>query len=57
MLIKAAPLRSVKHVQFGIISPEETKAMSVAKIEFHETMENDKPKAGGLLDPRMGNSV
>ncbi|KAI8912631.1 DNA-directed RNA polymerase II largest subunit [Gorgonomyces haynaldii] len=50
----AAPLRSVKYVQFGIFSPQETKAMSVAKIEFHETMENDRPKTGGLLDPRMG---
>jgi DNA-directed RNA polymerase II subunit RPB1 len=28
--------------------------MSVAKIEHYETMENDKPKIGGLLDPRMG---
>ena len=28
--------------------------MSVAKIEHHETMENDRPKLGGLLDPRMG---
>ncbi|KAJ3088162.1 DNA-directed RNA polymerase II subunit rpb1 [Quaeritorhiza haematococci] len=28
--------------------------MSVAKIEHPETMENDRPKIGGLLDPRMG---
>jgi len=28
--------------------------MSVAKIEFPETMENEKPKVGGLLDPRLG---
>jgi DNA-directed RNA polymerase II subunit RPB1 len=28
--------------------------MSVAKIEHYETMENDRPKQGGLLDPRMG---
>lgn len=28
--------------------------MSVAKIEHPETMENDRPKAGGLLDPRLG---
>jgi DNA-directed RNA polymerase II subunit RPB1 len=36
------------------LSPEETKAMSVAKIEYPETMENDKPKIGGLNDPRLG---
>jgi DNA-directed RNA polymerase II subunit RPB1 len=28
--------------------------MSVAKIEHYETMDNDRPKHGGLLDPRMG---
>jgi len=28
--------------------------MSVAKIEYPETMENDKPKIGGLNDPRLG---
>ncbi|KAJ3271822.1 DNA-directed RNA polymerase II subunit rpb1 [Terramyces sp. JEL0728] len=50
----SAPLKVVNHVQFGILAPEETKAMSVALIEFPETMENDKPKHGGLLDPRMG---
>ncbi|KAI8810541.1 DNA-directed RNA polymerase II largest subunit [Cladochytrium replicatum] len=49
-----APLRTVKNVQFGILSPEETKAMSVAKIEHPETMDGDQPKKGGLLDPRLG---
>ncbi|KAJ3031117.1 DNA-directed RNA polymerase II subunit rpb1 [Rhizophlyctis rosea] len=49
-----APLRKVKYVQFGILSPEETKAMSVVKIEYPETYENDKPKAGGLNDTRLG---
>ncbi|KAJ3289632.1 DNA-directed RNA polymerase II subunit rpb1 [Borealophlyctis nickersoniae] len=28
--------------------------MSVVKVEHHETMENERPKIGGLLDPRMG---
>jgi len=28
--------------------------MSVAQIEYAETMEKGKPKAGGLSDPRMG---
>ncbi|KAF7974929.1 hypothetical protein HWV62_10969 [Athelia sp. TMB] len=52
----AAPIRKVKEVQFGILSPEEIKAYSVAKIEHPEVMDEGthKPKMGGLMDPRMG---
>ncbi|KAG5643823.1 DNA-directed RNA polymerase II subunit rpb1 [Asterophora parasitica] len=52
----AAPIRKVKEVQFGILSPEEIKAYSVAKIEHPEVMDEatHKPKSGGLMDPRMG---
>ncbi|KAJ7151696.1 DNA-directed RNA polymerase II, subunit 1 [Mycena filopes] len=52
----AAPIRKVKEVQFGILSPEEIKAYSVAKIEHPEVMDEAtrKPKVGGLMDPRMG---
>ncbi|KAJ6577080.1 DNA-directed RNA polymerase II, subunit 1 [Mycena sp. CBHHK59/15] len=52
----AAPIRKVKEVQFGILSPEEIKAYSVAKIEHPEVMDETthKPKIGGLMDPRMG---
>ncbi|EJD55108.1 beta and beta-prime subunits of DNA dependent RNA-polymerase [Auricularia subglabra TFB-10046 SS5] len=52
----AAPVRQVKEVQFGILSPEEIKAYSVAKIEFPEVMDEtgQRPKQGGLMDPRMG---
>ncbi|CAG8604253.1 17477_t:CDS:2, partial [Acaulospora morrowiae] len=53
----SAPLRRVKYVQFGILSPEEIKQMSVAQIEHPETMDESsphRPKQGGLLDPRMG---
>ncbi|KAF9007912.1 beta and beta-prime subunits of DNA dependent RNA-polymerase [Cyathus striatus] len=52
----AAPIRKVKEVQFGILSPEEIKAISVAKIEHPEVMDESthKPKNGGLMDPRMG---
>ncbi|KAF8907622.1 hypothetical protein CPB84DRAFT_1813483 [Gymnopilus junonius] len=51
-----APIRKVKEVQFGILSPEEIKASSVAKIEHPEVMDEatHKPKMGGLMDPRMG---
>ncbi|KAJ1679762.1 DNA-directed RNA polymerase II core subunit rpo21, partial [Spiromyces aspiralis] len=51
----SAPVRRVDHVQFGILSPEELKSMSVAKIEHPELRDEDgRPKLGGLLDPRLG---
>ncbi|KAH3902686.1 DNA-directed RNA polymerase II subunit RPB1 SCDLUD_000270 [Saccharomycodes ludwigii] len=52
----SAPLRTVKEIQFGIFSPEEVRAISVAKIEFPETMDETglRPKIGGLNDPRLG---
>ncbi|VDD92561.1 unnamed protein product [Enterobius vermicularis] len=49
-----APLRTVKRVQFGILSPDEIKRMSVGEIEFSEIYENGQPKVGGLMDPRQG---
>ncbi|CAI4228736.1 unnamed protein product [Auanema sp. JU1783] len=49
-----APLREVKRVQFGILSPDEIKRMSVGEVEFPEIYENGKPKVGGLMDPRQG---
>eukprot|EP00053_Salpingoeca_punica_P019143 m.191874 g.191874 ORF g.191874 m.191874 type:complete len:1734 (-) comp17576_c0_seq3:442-5643(-) len=49
-----APLRRVKRVQFGILSPEEIKDMAVVEIKFAETYENNIPKDFGLCDPRMG---
>jgi len=55
----SAELRKIVRVQFGILSPEEIKQMSVCEVEFPETYEIGsgtaaKPKIGGLLDPRMG---
>ncbi|KAG8714811.1 DNA-directed RNA polymerase II subunit rpb1 [Ceratobasidium sp. 423] len=52
----SVPLRKVKEVQFGILSPEEIKAYSVCKIEFPEVLEEGtgKVKIGGLMDPRLG---
>ncbi|SGZ57442.1 CIC11C00000004322 [Sungouiella intermedia] len=52
----SAPLRSVKEVQFGLLSPEEVRAISVAKIEYPETMDQTtkRPRDGGLNDPRLG---
>ncbi|KAK3943726.1 hypothetical protein QBC46DRAFT_253490 [Diplogelasinospora grovesii] len=52
----SAPLRTVKEIQFGLLSPEETKAMSVAHIVYPETMDETrtKPRDGGLNDPLLG---
>jgi DNA-directed RNA polymerase II subunit RPB1 len=33
-----AQLRTIKEIQFGLLSPEEIKRMSVAHIEYPETM-------------------
>eukprot|EP00743_Colponemidia_sp_Colp-15_P005255 GILK01005654.1.p1 GENE.GILK01005654.1~~GILK01005654.1.p1 ORF type:complete len:1742 (+),score=310.58 GILK01005654.1:266-5491(+) len=50
----SAELRKIKRVDFGILSPTEMVAMSVAKIETAETYIKGKPKIGGLNDPRLG---
>ncbi|TID28039.1 hypothetical protein CANINC_002720 [Pichia inconspicua] len=52
----SAPLRTVQEVQFGLFSPEEARAISVAKIEYPEIMDpvTMKPREGGLNDPRLG---
>ncbi|TNM93829.1 hypothetical protein fugu_002005 [Takifugu bimaculatus] len=52
----ACPLRTIKRVQFGIISPDELKRMSVTEggIRYPETTEGGRPKLGGLMDPRQG---
>ena len=41
-------------VQFSLLSPEEIRRMSVAEITSRDTYDNNKPKIGGLFDPRMG---
>ena len=52
----SAPLRTIQEVQFGLLSPEEIKNMSVALIEYPETMDeqNSRPRHMGLADPRLG---
>lgn len=52
----SAPLRRAKTIQFGILSPDEIKGLSVAKIEYPETFEENsqRPKVGGLSDTRLG---
>ncbi|KAK7914284.1 dna-directed rna polymerase ii largest subunit protein [Apiospora marii] len=51
-----APLKTVEEIQFGLLSPEEIKNMSVAHILYPETMDETRtrPRTGGLNDPRLG---
>lgn len=51
-----APIRPVKRVQFGILSPDEIRRMSVTVggIRYSEVYEGGVPKAGGLMDPSQG---
>ncbi|KAH6960758.1 hypothetical protein DER45DRAFT_170532 [Fusarium avenaceum] len=52
----SAPLKTVEEIQFGLMSPEEIKSMSVCHIVYPETMEENKtkPRDGGLNDPLLG---
>ncbi|KAF2839315.1 DNA-directed RNA polymerase II subunit [Patellaria atrata CBS 101060] len=51
-----APLRTIQEIQFGLLSPEEIKNMSVVHIEYPETMDEQKqrPREKGLNDPKLG---
>ncbi|EON98349.1 putative dna-directed rna polymerase ii largest subunit protein [Phaeoacremonium minimum UCRPA7] len=52
----SAPLKTIQEIQFGLLSPEEIKNMSVAHILYPETMDESrmKPRDGGLNDPLLG---
>jgi len=54
MEIKTIEEKRIKTIQFSIISPEEIKRLSVAKIDSDLTFENNLPKIGGLMDQRLG---
>jgi DNA-directed RNA polymerase II subunit RPB1 len=51
-----APLKTIQEIQFGLLSPEEIKSMSVVHILYPETMDESrmKPRESGLNDPRLG---
>lgn len=53
-ILKKQYSREVKNVQFGVLSPDEIRSMSVVKVEHKDLYENKDPKIGGLCDPRMG---
>ncbi|CAO2828701.1 unnamed protein product [Amaranthus hypochondriacus] len=45
---------NVHMIQFGILSPEEIRQMSVIEVEFVQKTERGVPKPGWLRDPRLG---
>ena len=47
----SAPLRTIQEIQFGLLSPEEIKNMSVQHIEYPETMVRPLFLATSLLTP------
>lgn len=47
-------VRKIKEVQFGVLSPEEIKRMSVCEVRRPDTYDRGIPIAHGLLDLRMG---
>jgi DNA-directed RNA polymerase II subunit RPB1 len=50
----SAVVRNVQRVQFGVLSPQEIKAMSVCEITNPGTFNNGRPIKGGLADPALG---
>ena len=49
-----APYRSIRYIQFGVLSPDEIKEMAVCEIKVRETTIGSQPVEGGLCDARMG---
>ena len=47
-------IRQIQKVQFGILGPDEIRAMSVAEIKSSIMKENGVPKDGGLMDLHLG---
>ena len=45
----SAPLKTIEEIQFGLLSPDEIKAMSVCHIEYPETMVSCPDKPGGEI--------
>lgn len=45
----SAPLRTIEEIQFGLLSPEEIKGMSVCHVEYPETMVRKQSVLRNLL--------
>lgn len=47
-------MHDIDAVQFGVSSPAAIRAMSMCEVDTDELYEDNKPKLGGLRDPRFG---
>jgi DNA-directed RNA polymerase subunit A' len=48
-------IKQISHIDFGLMSPEEIRKMSVTKIETPDTYDEDGyPIENGLMDPHLG---
>ena len=45
---------SIHSLKFGVLSPEKIRAMSLSEVVTDELYESNRPKSGGLRDPRFG---
>jgi DNA-directed RNA polymerase II subunit RPB1 len=52
-MFREGPKR-IKETNFGILSPDEIRRMSVVQVTTQELYEGTKPKKGGLFDIQMG---
>ena len=52
----SADVKRVRRVQFGVLSPEEIKAMSVVEVTKPATYVNGLAVRGGLDDPLLGSN-
>lgn len=48
-------IKKIKQINFGLMSPEDIREMSVVKIETPDTYDEDGyPIENGLMDPHLG---
>ena len=47
-------MTTIDSIHFDVLSPEKIKAISVCEVVTDELYDNNRPKLGGLRDPRFG---
>ena len=47
-------MASIRAIEFGVLSPKAIRDMSVCEVVTSELYDNNRPKRGGLRDPRFG---
>ena len=55
MIMSFIPIKKIKSIKFGVLSPDAIRKMSVAQIITPDTYDEDgSPISSGLMDPRLG---